>query len=105
MVVAGKTVNLLDRRSLVRAAACLRVLSHPVRLRMVDLMLQGRFTVGEIAGACRIPSHIASEHLRLMERCGLLSREREGRRTFYRAAEIHLEEIMSCVRSHFGRRR
>lgn len=105
MVAAKQKIKLTDWNSLVRAAECLRVLSHPMRLRMVELMLEGRYTVGEIAKSCRVRSHIASEHLRLMERCGLLRREREGRRTFYRAAESHLSKIMSCVRSRFGGKR
>ena len=50
---------------------------------MVQLMLQGELTVGEIAQACDIPSHMASEHLRMMQHCGLLARRQEGRRIYY----------------------
>ena len=31
------------------AAECLKTLAHPVRLRMVRCLLQGRYTVGELA--------------------------------------------------------
>jgi len=30
-----------------QAAECLKTLAHPARLRMVQLLLHGRFTVGE----------------------------------------------------------
>ena len=47
------------------AAECLRTLAHPVRLRMVQLLLHGRYTVGELAEDCDVPNNVASEHLRL----------------------------------------
>ncbi|MFM8577381.1 MAG: ArsR/SmtB family transcription factor [Planctomycetaceae bacterium] len=90
----------LDRLS--QAAECLRTLAHPHRLRIVQMLLHGRYTVGELAESCGIPSPMASEHLRLMQRCGLLSSSREGRRIFYRIAEPHLASIMRCIESRFG---
>jgi len=88
------------------AAECLRALAHPVRLRMVQLLLRGRYTVGELAQDCGIPDNVASENLRLMQRCGFLNSEREGRRVYYRVAEPHLKSIMACVEGRFlsGRR-
>jgi hypothetical protein len=45
---------------------------------------------------------MASEHLRLMQRCGLLAAEKESRSVYYTVAEPHLAEIMSCVEGRFG---
>jgi ArsR family transcriptional regulator, zinc-responsive transcriptional repressor len=83
------------------AAECLRTLAHPVRLRMVQLMLRGQPTVGELAAACQIPSHMASEHLRMMQHCGLLARRQDGRRIYYQVAEPTLARIMQCIESRF----
>lgn len=83
------------------AAECLRILAHPVRLRMVQLLLNGRYTVGEIAEDCEIPPNVASEHLRLMQRCGFFTSEREGRKVFYVIAEVHLSQIMDCIEARF----
>lgn len=95
----GKPLTSLD--SLTQAAECLRTLAHPHRLRIVQMLLQGRYTVGELAEACGIASHMASEHLRLMQRCGFLSASREGRRTYYAIAEPHLANIMGCIEQRF----
>lgn len=46
---------------------------------------------------------MASEHLRLMQRCGLLCSRKEGRKTFYQVAEPHLADIMACIEARFGR--
>jgi len=101
-VKTNKKVKLIDLEALGQAAECLRTLAHPHRLRMVQMLLQGRYTVGELAEACEIPSHMASEHLRLMQHCGLLSSQREGRRNYYEIADSHLESIMDCIRDRFG---
>jgi len=84
-----------------QAAECLKILAHPVRLRIVQLLLHGRYTVGELAEDCQIPDNVASEHLRLMQRCGFFTSEREGRRVFYQVAEPHLQNIMDCIESRF----
>ena len=84
------------------AAECLRTLAHPHRLRMVQMLLQGNYTVGELAQSCELPSAMASEHLRLMQRCGFLTSEKVGRKVFYRVAEPHLKSILKCVEQRFG---
>ena len=95
-------LKLTDLEAMSQAAECLKILAHPHRLRIVQLLLQGRYTVGELAEWCEIPSHMASEHLRLMQRCGFLSSEKEGRKTYYEVIEPHLENIMNCVEDRFG---
>lgn len=88
-------------KAFTEAAECLKTLAHPVRLRIVQLLLNGRYTVGELAEDCEIPDNVASEHLRLLQRCGFLSSEREGRRVYYQVAEPHLGQLMSCVEGRF----
>jgi DNA-binding transcriptional ArsR family regulator len=98
---SAKSRKLTSLQALQQAAECLRTLAHPHRLRMVQMLLRGRYTVGELADACEIPSHMASEHLRLMQRCGLLTNEKEGRKAYYRVLEAHLANIMACVEARF----
>jgi DNA-binding transcriptional ArsR family regulator len=90
-----------DPASFAEAAECLKTLAHPVRLRMVQLLLHGRYTVGELAEDCGVPDNVASEHLRLMHRCGFFTSEREGRRVYYQVAEPHLEKLMDCIENRF----
>ncbi len=97
-------LELIGWEALGEAAECLKTLAHPVRLRMVQMMLHSRYTVGELAETCEIPSHMASEHLRLMQRCGLLTSEREGRRMYYQVRDSHLKDMMVCIEERFGRK-
>ena len=102
MAAKTKSRALIPLDALQQAAECLKTIAHPHRLRMVQMLLTGRYTVGELAEACGIPSHMASEHLRLMQHCGLLGSEKEGRKTYYEIAEPHLENIMTCIEARFG---
>jgi len=97
----GKLRKWTDLEALAQAAECLRVLAHPHRLRMVQMLLAGEFTVGELADSCELPTAMASEHLRLMQRCGFLTSEKDGRKVFYRVVEPHLKNIMQCIEARF----
>jgi DNA-binding transcriptional ArsR family regulator len=99
--VASRPLKKIDMEALGQAAECLRALAHPVRIRMVQLLLHDRYTVGEIAEDCGILENVASEHLRLMQRCGFFESERDGRRVYYRVAEPHLERILDCIETRF----
>jgi DNA-binding transcriptional ArsR family regulator len=98
-----KDAGLLGVEEFEKAAECFKTLAHPHRLRMVGMLLEDRYTVGELAEACGIPSHMASEHLRLLMHCGFLNPRREGRRIYYQVTEPHLGRLMDCVKSRFGR--
>jgi DNA-binding transcriptional ArsR family regulator len=82
-------VKLTSLESLGQAAECLKVLAQS-------------FTVTELAQACEIPTPMASEHLRLMQRCGFLTSKRDGRKVFYEVIEPHLKNILQCIEDRFG---
>lgn len=95
-------MELLPMESLAEAAACLKVMAHPVRLRIVDILTQEALTVREIAGLCDTKEHQVCEHLRLMQNCGLLSSRRQGRAVYYAIASEQLPALLGCVRQHCG---
>ena len=94
--------ELIDLDALEQAAEYLRTLAHPHRLRMVEMLLADRYCVGELAESCKIPSHMASGHLRLLQRCGLLTQEREGRRIYYRVRDPCLSRFIACIQERFA---
>jgi predicted transcriptional regulator len=96
-----KPPKLTSLEALAEAAECLKALAHPHRLRMLQMLLRGRYTVGELSEACGIASHMASEHLRLMQRCGFLASQKEGRKAYYQIVESHLANIMACIEARF----
>jgi len=98
-----RNVKLLDIESLTAAAECLKALAHPSRLQIVQLLLSGeRYSVNELAEACELSQPATSDHLRLMQRCGFLMSQRDGRTVYYEIAEPHLADLMLCVQGRFG---
>lgn len=95
-------VEMLPMEALECAAACLKVLAHPVRLRIVDILMQGEFSVGEISEMCEVRHNQACEHLRLMQSCGLLTSERHGQMVYYKIISPQLPALLECVRAHCG---
>ncbi len=93
----------MDLEAFSEAAECLRILAHPHRLMMIQLLLSGEtYTVGELAEECQITQPQTSDHLRLMQRCGFLKSQREGRSVYYEVCEPHLKSIMQCIESRFA---
>ncbi len=61
------------------------------------MLLAGKYTVGELAESCELPTAMASEHLRLMQRCGFLTSDKEGRKVYYSVIDSNLRSLMQCV--------
>jgi ArsR family transcriptional regulator, zinc-responsive transcriptional repressor len=89
--------KLLSLDFLAQAAECLRLMSHPVRLRIVDILMRGRLPVNEIARLCHIPPQQACEHLRLMRGHALLTSRRRGREVYYEIVSPRLPGLMHCI--------
>ncbi len=98
------TLNILDDQqpitddALTEAAACLKVMAHPVRLKIVDILTREEPTVGELALMCDLPHHQVCEHLRLMQNCGLLTSVRSGRSVYYKIYSPRLPGLINCIR-------
>lgn len=90
----------IPQDTLERCARALRVLAHPDRLRIVELLQQGRLTVGELAQELGLPHSAVSQHLNHMKAHGLLSSLRRGRVVYYRVASPHAVTVINCIRRH-----
>jgi DNA-binding transcriptional ArsR family regulator len=90
--------------ALEEAAECLRTVAHPMRLRMLEMLLAHEVTVGELAIVCDIPPHMASEHLSKMKDRGLLESKRKGRCIYYSVVSSEVKGIMKSVSTHFAHR-
>ena len=91
-------LELLSDDMLVEAAECLKVMAHPVRLKMVNILMQGEFAVHEIAELCGTSPNHTCEHLRLLKGHGLLSKERHGKTVYYKILSPRLPSIIECIR-------
>jgi DNA-binding transcriptional ArsR family regulator len=82
-------------------SAALKVLAHPLRLRVVELLDARRLTVGELADELDAPQAAVSQHLSKMRAAGLLAVERDGRSAYYRVTNPACLAVLGCIRKHF----
>lgn len=82
------------------AARVLRVLAHPHRLKIVELLLARRHTVGELAERLDLPANAVSQHLSGMRAHGILDVERDGRAAHYRVVNPNATNVIRCIRKH-----
>jgi DNA-binding transcriptional ArsR family regulator len=83
-----------------RAASVLRVLAHPHRLKMVELLTGKELTVGALAEAVGIAPAACSQHLNLMRAHGVLDRTRDGKRIHYTVVNPNAFAVLDCIRKH-----
>lgn len=86
--------------TLEQAADVLRVLAHPRRLQMLELLAGQNLTVGALAKAIGMAPAACSQHLNLMHAHGVLARMREGRATHYTVVNPHALALLECIRKH-----
>lgn len=86
---------------LLHCADALKVLAHPARLRIVDLLETKRLTVGELADELRKPPAEVSQHLSRMKSAGLVGVERQARRAYYSVANPACTAVIGCIRKNF----
>lgn len=80
-----------------RACDLFGALAHPVRLRIVELLVEGERTVGEVAGAMKIGQSGASQHLAQLARAGVLVVERRGTSRYYRVRGPRIGKILTLI--------
>ncbi len=81
-------------------AAALRVLAHPHRLRIVELLMDQDLTVGELAEVLDIAPSACSGHLNLMRAHGLLAARREGKVVYYHVDHPSAVNVIKCIRKN-----
>lgn len=96
-------VKLMNDEQVVCAAECLKVMAHPTRIKIVDILMQGDFAVHEIAELADTTPNQACEHLRLLKGFGLLSSERRSRTVYYRIASERLPNLLNCIKKSCGK--
>ena len=80
-----------------QASQTLRVLAHPVRLKLVERLIHSEANVTVLARYVGRSQHDVSQHLNHMRLHGLLAKRREGRRVFYRVAAPQVAGILEWI--------
>jgi DNA-binding transcriptional ArsR family regulator len=75
-----------------------RLLGHPARVRILELLQAGERTVGDLQAALGLDSSGTSQHLTAMRRQGLLESRRSGTNVFYRVRDPRIFQLLAIAR-------
>lgn len=95
-----KTQVVLSKEKLQVAARLLKVIAHPVKLEILQLLGDSEAkdvsTLCECIGAeCEIS--MMSHHLAKMKDNGILKSEKRGKQVFYSIADTSILKLLSCL--------
>ncbi len=94
----GKNNIHLDYAELRKAVLVLRAINHKLRQRIVDLLEEhGNMTVTDIYIKLRLEQSVASQHLAILRRAGVVITERQGKFINYSLDKDRLAQISRLV--------
>ena len=73
----------VDYRNIKKAALVLRSINHKLRQQMLMILNEGRLTVTQLYVKLRLEQSVASQHLAILRKAGIVVTEREGKFIFY----------------------
>lgn len=84
----------IDMQKLRKSALILRAVNHKLRQEMIRLIhKQEKMTVTEIYVKLRLEQSVASQHLALLRRAGVVVTSRNGKYIFYSIDTERIDEI------------
>ena len=88
----------LDYAELRKAVLVLRAINHKLRQRIIDLLEEnGNMTVTDIYVKLRLEQSVASQHLAILRRAGVVVTNRQGKYIYYSLDKERLTQISTLV--------
>jgi DNA-binding transcriptional ArsR family regulator len=109
-LVVHNTNNATDQNNLKmdyihmkKAAMILRAMNHKLRQQMIKLLDENKkMTVTDIYVKLRLEQSVASQHLAILRRAGIVSTEREGKFIYYGVNYARISEVNGFVSELVG---
>ena len=76
----------------------LKALGHPVRLRIVEDLLEDECNVNKIVNILNIPQSTVSQHLGELKNKGIVVVRKEGVKTCYKVIEQRVKKIIQVLK-------
>jgi ArsR family transcriptional regulator len=78
-------------------AEVLKAVAHPLRLRLIAVLVEAPTHVGALAERLGAGQAIVSQQLRILRNSGLVAADRVGGHATYRLVERNLEALVACM--------
>ncbi|CUS77411.1 ArsR family transcriptional regulator [Candidatus Kryptonium thompsonii] len=78
-------------------AETLKVLGHPVRLRIISELIGSDKTVSELWHSVGLPQSLVSQHLSILRHSGIIKSVRKGRLVYYSVVSPIAVRILNLI--------
>ena len=85
----------IQHRDFAEEAEILKILGHPVRLKIVAGLLSGNCCVNEISKCLHIPQTTISQHLGLLRSKGIVQGKRDGTTVTYAVVSPLVQRLVT----------
>lgn len=82
----------------VKNSEILKALSNPIRLQMVDFLLDDECCVTDVVNELGISQSASSQHLSILKNSGIVYPEKHGTRTCYKVNNMIVVEIINLLK-------
>ena len=79
-------------------AQLFRVLGHPVRIRMLELLSDGERTVGDLQAELSLDSSSTSQHLAALRQQGVLQSRPAGTSVYYSIRDPRVSQLLAVAK-------
>ena len=88
----------INYHNLKKAALVLRALNHKLRQQILHLIeTEKKITVTEIYVRLRLEQSVASQHLAILRRAGIVNTQRDGKFIYYTVNYARIEEVNRVI--------
>lgn len=103
VVEANPNAIKIDYYNVKKAALTLRALNHKLRQQLLKLIEEEqKITVTEIYVRLRLEQSVASQHLAILRKAGIVNTERDGKFIYYIVNHKRIEDINRFVADLIG---
>jgi DNA-binding transcriptional ArsR family regulator len=81
-----------------RWAELLKTIGHPIRIRIIESLLDNDKCVSNIWSALDLPQATVSQHLSLLRTKGIVENKRCGAKVRYSITDRSIEEIINLIK-------
>jgi len=93
-----RLIRSLDPAGLSKAADVIKVIGHPDRLKILEVLEDGEKAVGEIQDLLDLPQATVSQHLARLRGWDIVNARREGVHVYYHIIEPKVRNVLDCIR-------
>ncbi len=94
--------KLIDMETLERVAPIIRLTSHPIRLRILDILNNSQVpvNVNNLTELCESCQAVVSQQLRILRDQGVVTARRDGNHVYYSISNTSVLLILDCIKKH-----